>query len=216
MTALITGLAWVGHSSHRSLRRAALAIPLWLLAACAGPPDNLFVLLSNDDGSVGEIEIIAADGSRTLQASREATGADRKGETFVEPFEITQQELQAAFRQAFAAQPRAPRVFLLYFLPDSTELMPDSATALPEIVRAIAGREAPDISIVGHTDRSGAADYNLLLSNRRALAVRDELSRDGMVLDRIEVTSHGETNPLVATEDGVREPRNRRVEVTVR
>lgn len=201
----------------RAARRGAVWLgPLWLLAACAGPPDNLFVLLGNDDGSVGRIEVITADGSRTLAESRQATGFDESGEEPLAPFEIALQDLQDAFRDALAVQPRAAQVHLLYFLPDSTELMPDSADRLPAIVRAIRTREAVDVSVVGHADRSGAADYNMQLSLRRAEAVRDALAAAGLDLGRLEVTSHGENNPLVPTDDGVVEPRNRRVEITIR
>jgi len=38
----------------------------------------------------------------------------------------------------------------------------------------------------------------------------------GVSPDHIEINYHGEANPLVKTEEGVAEPRNRRVEVTVR
>ena len=42
------------------------------------------------------------------------------------------------------------------------------------------------------------------------------LEKNGINQDYLEVTSHGEGNPLVPTPDGVDEPRNRRVEVVVR
>jgi outer membrane protein OmpA-like peptidoglycan-associated protein len=201
---------------HSPIRVSLLLAPLWLLAACAGPPDNLFVLLENEDGSVGRIEVASAEGAQTLDTAREATGFNRPGQDFAEPFELTPEQIQTAFGDALSAQPDAPRVFLLYFRSDSTELTPDSAAELPTIIATVAARRAPDVSIVGHTDRSGSADYNMQLSLQRAQAVRDELAAVGLPLERTEVTSHGENNPLISTADDVREPRNRRVEVTVR
>jgi outer membrane protein OmpA-like peptidoglycan-associated protein len=191
-------------------------LPLWLVAACAGQPDNMIVLLDNEDGSVGQIEVRSPEGTQTLDTARQATGADRPGQDLVEPFQLTQEQVQTTFGGALSAQPPAPQVFLLYFRSDSTELTDDSAAALPDIISTVTARAVPDVSIVGHTDRSGAADYNMRLSLDRAEAVRDELVAAGLVLERIEVTSHGENNPLIPTADDVREPRNRRVEVTVR
>lgn len=198
------------------LRLAIFLPPLWLLAACAGPPDNLFVLLEDEDGGVGRIEVAGAQGSQTLDQPRQATGFDRAGQDLAEPFEMTPEQIETAFGDALAAQPAAPDVFLLYFRSDSTELTPESAAELPTIISTVAARPAADVSIVGHTDRSGSADYNMQLSLERARAVRDELATAGLPLERTEVTSHGENNPLISTADDVREPRNRRVEVTVR
>lgn len=62
-----------------------------------------------------------------------------------------------------------------------------------------------------------ATEINYRLSLKRAEAVRDLLVATGVDANVIEVASHGESNPVVATEDDVDEPRrNRRVEVTVR
>lgn len=70
--------------------------------------------------------------------------------------------------------------------------------------------------IVGHTDTSGPASYNLALSSSRANAVRTELTRQGMNLgdyQELQVEPEGETDLAVATGDGVRERLNRRVVV---
>jgi outer membrane protein OmpA-like peptidoglycan-associated protein len=68
------------------------------------------------------------------------------------------------------------------------------------------------IRATGHTDRSGSASYNMRLSVRRANAVKAELIRLGVPANDIVVLGKGETEPLVPTADGVREPQNRRVE----
>jgi outer membrane protein OmpA-like peptidoglycan-associated protein len=62
----------------------------------------------------------------------------------------------------------------------------------------------------------GRAESNARLALDRAEAIRAELLRVGIDRALISVTSHGESNPLVATPDETDEPRNRRVEVTVR
>lgn len=71
------------------------------------------------------------------------------------------------------------------------------------------------IVLAGHTDRAGSAVENMGLSQRRTNAVRAYLARPfGGVPDGSVVTeAFGETRPAVDTADGVREPRNNRVEI---
>lgn len=71
------------------------------------------------------------------------------------------------------------------------------------------------IEVIGHTDSSGAASYNMKLSVRRAEAVRAELERLEVPAAAIVTTGRGQTDPLVPTADFVREPQNRRVEIIV-
>ncbi len=75
---------------------------------------------------------------------------------------------------------------------------------------------SPYISVIGHTDTAGDNQYNLRLSQNRALAVRRLLIHKGIIPAHIKSTSHGEENPLIKTADNVHEQRNRRVEVVVR
>ncbi|MEM8988698.1 MAG: OmpA family protein [Pseudomonadota bacterium] len=72
------------------------------------------------------------------------------------------------------------------------------------------------VVVEGHTDTSGSSAYNQVLSQRRAEAVRQGLIANGIPASAIEVTSFGENQPATATADGVREPLNRRAEVTIR
>ena len=96
------------------------------------------------------------------------------------------------------------------------ELTPDSRLLLGRIVDEIARRPAPDIVVIGHTDRVGAVPYNDTLSLRRAERVRDELVKVGIAAERISVAGRGEREPRVPTPDEVPEPRNRRVEINIR
>jgi hypothetical protein len=71
------------------------------------------------------------------------------------------------------------------------------------------------VSVVGHADTSGPADYNYRLSERRARAVVDSLVARGVPASAITAAWRGETEPAVASGDGVREPLNRRVEIAI-
>ena len=72
-----------------------------------------------------------------------------------------------------------------------------------------------NIRVVGHTDTSGSAAYNLALSRRRAADARSELVRQGIPAGIITSEGKGETEPFVQTGDGVKEQLNRRTEVLV-
>jgi len=72
-----------------------------------------------------------------------------------------------------------------------------------------------NIRVVGHTDTSGSAAYNLALSQRRAKDARDELVRQGINSGVISSEGKGETEPFVPTGDGVKEQLNRRTEVLI-
>jgi outer membrane protein OmpA-like peptidoglycan-associated protein len=99
---------------------------------------------------------------------------------------------------------------------DAAELTGESRAKLPQVLRIIRERAPVDISVVGHTDTVGDKSYNYQLSFKRAQAVAALLSSEGVDPSILDIASHGKDNPLIPTGDQVPEPRNRRVEVTVR
>ena len=73
-----------------------------------------------------------------------------------------------------------------------------------------------EVEITGHTDRVGPLEYNDTLSLKRAEAIKKMLIERGLKSTFIRAVGRGEREPLVETEDGVRESDNRRVEILVR
>jgi hypothetical protein len=71
------------------------------------------------------------------------------------------------------------------------------------------------VTVTGYTDTSGPAAYNLDLSRQRAEMVANELIAEGIPANQVVAVGRGEEDLLVPTPDGVREPRNRRVEIVV-
>ena len=71
------------------------------------------------------------------------------------------------------------------------------------------------ISINGHADRAGTETYNMDLSERRARFVMKALEEAGVPAKLMQYFAFGETDPAVPTADGVREPKNRRVEIYI-
>jgi outer membrane protein OmpA-like peptidoglycan-associated protein len=72
------------------------------------------------------------------------------------------------------------------------------------------------VQVTGHTDREGSDDDNDRLSQRRAEDILAVLATEGIPAELMIAVGRGEREPLIQTADGVQEPRNRRVEVTVR
>jgi len=191
------------------------ALTLVLLSGCAKPArDDLFVLLPGEAGKTGELTVESGGRQQVLDQAYAAARVKEAGR--VEKGTATPQEVQAAFAPALAAQPARPVSFTLYFPEGKDEITPDSRPLVDEIVAEIARRPAPEIVVIGHTDRVGTVPFNDALSLRRAVRVRDELVKLGIAADRITVAARGEREPLVPTEDEVAEPRNRRVEINVR
>lgn len=197
-------------------RHAALAaLALLLLVGCARPArDDLYVLMPGADGKTGALTVDSAGKQAVLDQPYAAVRVKEPGQ--VAAGTITEQEARQAFGAALAAQPDRPLSFTLYFLEARDELTPDSRQILGRIVDELSSRPAPEIVVIGHTDRVGAVPYNDALSLRRAERVRDELVKVGVAPDRIRVEGRGEREPLVPTPDEVPEPRNRRVEISIR
>ena len=129
---------------------------------------------------------------------------------------MTDADVQRVFGEALAALPPAPHSSMLYFRFESDQLTPESAALLPSVLAAVTAHPAPEVSIVGHTDTTGDAPSNFTLGLGRATAVRALLVNAGLDPALIDVVSHGESELLVRTPDETAEPRNRRVEITVR
>ena len=129
---------------------------------------------------------------------------------------LTDDEVKQFFGEALAALPPPPRHFTLQFVFESDTLTDESAALVPEILAAVKALPVPEVVVVGHTDTMGDRKSNLALGLKRAMAVQTILVTAGLAPGLVEVTSHGEGDLLVKTRDNTPEPRNRRVEITVR
>jgi hypothetical protein len=105
-----------------------------------------------------------------------------------------------------------PAVEAAYFDWNSVELKPEAQEELQNAAARIKNGTAR-LKIVGKADRSGTDRYNMALSARRADVIREALIADGLSEDRIDVQWTGEQQLPVATNDGVREQKNRVVEI---
>lgn len=183
------------------------------LGGCA-TTDRVILLPDDVTGKVGKINVVGREGGQTLLDS--AYGEARAGGGKVQAAALDSDSVRKQFGQELAGLPPRPKSFQLYFLNDSDQLTPDSRQLLPAILQEVAQLPAPEVVVIGHTDRVGAVEYNDKLSLARAKAVRDQLKAQGFDKAHILVAGRGEREPLVPTEDEVPEPKNRRVEINVR
>jgi OOP family OmpA-OmpF porin len=137
-------------------------------------------------------------------------------------FETAMNELEAKPAAAAppparpAPQPARPAATVVdvYFDFNKSTLSREASEIVRQLADQLNANSGVIVSIVGKTDLAGPDPYNMALSKRRAEAVQRQLAKDGVASSRMRVQWTGKRNPPVATADGVREPRNRVVEVT--
>jgi hypothetical protein len=96
-------------------------------------------------------------------------------------------------------------------------ILPASYPSLDELAQTLNQPEASTwkLKIEGHTDSKGSTDYNMKLSQMRALAVKSYLQSKGISEDRITAFGYGESKPIASNETEEGRAKNRRVEFTV-
>jgi OmpA-OmpF porin, OOP family len=105
-------------------------------------------------------------------------------------------------------------VYGIYFDTGKSEIKPDSAPAIAEIVKLLRADPALKIFVVGHTDYLGAFDYNVKLSRERAAAVVEALvKKHGIAASRLASFGAGPTAPVASNDSDLGRARNRRVEL---
>lgn len=206
------------------------------LSACAPrqvrtpepPPDpttaTLVLLLPDaEGGTTGRAAVSGKTPSKAtnkpasveLASARESTLVGLNGSA-TKVAVLSDEEVKQQYGSLLSSLPPAPQHFILYFRFESDELTAESRALVPDILRAVKDRPVPEVVATGHTDTTGTPASNYELGMKRATMVRALLAEAGLDPASIEVTSHGEAALLVRTPDDTYEPRNRRVEITIR
>ena len=184
--------------------------------ACGPKRDVVTLLPDPETNTTGRAVVSTPSGGLVeLTEERQSTRVG-VGQSPSDPASISETEVQRLFGDALEARPPAPRKFLLYFKTSSTQLTRESRRRLPQILDFVRNRSVPDLTVIGHTDTTHTVKFNMRLGWRRARIVRDQLVAVGIPAGLITVASHGESDLLVPTRNNTHEPKNRRVEVSVR
>ena len=190
-----------------------------LLAACATPGTHpprpaLFAVVPAADGHIGAIVVQAGGERRVVDKAYAAQRILPDGSVRTE--QLSEGQVRRDFGPTLDALPGRPTSFTLYFLEGRDELTEESRAELERVFSELRRRPLPDVMVIGHTDTVGGLAYNDRLSLARAERLREMLISLGIPAERIQAAGRGKREPLVPTTENVSEPRNRRVEISVR
>ncbi len=162
--------------------------------------------------------VVPGHASVTVEADGYMTGAQE--------FEVRAQNDVDA-RLQLNKRPQKPNVLVttrelkltkeVHFQLDSAEILTDSLALIEEIAEVL--KENLNIKLVevqGHTDNTGAAVYNLKLSQQRAESVVNAIVRLGVSRDRLEPKGYGPEKPLVPNATEANMAKNRRVQIIIK
>jgi OOP family OmpA-OmpF porin len=116
---------------------------------------------------------------------------------------------------AAAPAPVPAKTYLVFFDWDKYSLTPRALDIIAQAASDSKTQSTTTIAVNGYTDTSGTVVYNQGLSVRRAKAVEAQLVTDGVPASEITAQGFGDTDLLVPTGPGVREPQNRRVQIVL-
>lgn len=201
-----------GPASHRHALSVSGICLATLLTACA--PATRVTLLPQGSGAAGAVNITTSQGMQVLDQAYQVANVNRSGALSTGTSSAGQ--VRENHPQLLALQPPPPERFVLQFEPGTSQLTAESQARLDQVITQAQARAGGEIVVTGHTDRQGTIEANDQLSLERALALRALLIERGFKAGLIQAVGRGEREPLVATDDEVAEPRNRRAEVVVR
>lgn len=105
-------------------------------------------------------------------------------------------------------------MYLVFFDFNKYNITAGADSVLDAVAAEVKKRGKTSIQVVGHTDTSGSSSYNEKLAIRRANAVKSALAKRGIDVHEVATEGRGERDLLVKTADNVREPANRRAQIT--
>ncbi len=98
---------------------------------------------------------------------------------------------------------------------DSADLQPTLRSDLGALAGNLNDYPDTQVRVIGHTDNTGAASYNLALSKKRAASVAGVLSQNGVDSGRVLALGAGEDEPVASNLDETGRAQNRRVEIVI-
>jgi OOP family OmpA-OmpF porin len=213
-----------GRSAYQALFGVSLPVP-FLAGLSMTAEYRFFSVVGNTSFPAESLGIEGEDGPRGYGLSRGRFGFGTDYNHYLMlglRYELFPPPPPVAAAPVSAPPPAAPpqvaesRTYLVFFDWDRADLTARARQIVAEAATASTHVQTTRIEVSGYTDLSGTAIYNQRLSVRRAQSVQAELIADGVAAGEISIHGYGESNPLVPTAPGVREPQNRRVEIVLK
>lgn len=205
-------------STRRCARFAALLVLAGaFLAGCATPTSTrtTVVLLPDEDSTVGAMTISTASGTQRLDQAFSYASVNGNNAEPSRARTLGRATVDSAYGDLLKVNPLAPRIFVLQFLLDKSELTEESKALVPAMLRVVRARKPARITVFGHADATGSKEGNLALSADRAEAAASLLRSNDPTLKDIEVQFFGDSKPLNTSGARVADPKSRRVEILV-
>jgi len=98
---------------------------------------------------------------------------------------------------------------------NQASLKPGAKEKLAKVSGILLAYPTLHMNVEGHTDSVGSDDYNLKLSQRRADAVRDYLTSNGINSSSVQSIGLGKADPVASNDNAAGRQQNRRVEMVV-
>lgn len=195
------------------VRQRAAVVFLLSLIGCS--TQHSIILMPDSDGHVGKAEVSTSAGKQLLEKAGDLTHVTKRQTAPSKVVAADPAYIAATFGEALAVEPGPSWKITLYFDSGTAALTTESLKAIASAAAIVEQRKAVYITISGHTDGVGSEAFNNKLAMKRANQVKDLLQKQGINLQLISASSFGKGAPAVPTPDGVAEPRNRRVDVTI-
>lgn len=192
-----------------------LLISIALLAGCATPTSTrtTVVLLPEEDNTVGAVAVASGSSTQRLDKAFSYTTVNGNNATPSNARTVGRDTVNGAYGDLLKANAPAPRIFVLQFLLDKTELTEESRSLVPAMLRVVRARKPARITVFGHADATGTHESNLKLSSDRAEAAADLLRASDPSLKNIDLQYFGDTKPSTGLRAS--DAKNRRVEILI-
>lgn len=199
------------------IKRFGYGVIFLVLAGCAGTGVSLFPGEKNAQGvfnPTGAVAVLDPQTGQDVQVLDQANSRSGVNRRRVLVKNVSAEMLEKRYGALLASLPEAPRKFVLYFKPNSAELI--DPEAMKDVFAEVKRRPGVDVQIVGHTDSTGSTPDNDALSIKRAQGVKILLASLDLDAEIIRATGRGEREPKVDLGDDIASDENRRVEIYVK
>lgn len=184
------------------------------LAGCSG---TTTVLMPDESGKVGKVDIQNQAGRQTLSQAHESTSTSKHNEQPGKSQILSKEDIRENFSDVLAVQPDAPLHNNLQGFVSGSADIGSYDKEIDGIIDTVKSRKSCDIVVIGHCDSVGSNADNEAISKARAANVKQALIDKGIPEKCIgEIRFYGESDLFIQTGDNVDEPLNRRVEVEIR